>query len=826
MRKERKTIAILVAVFALCLLFVNTTTADDSLSVTTPAKVSIVFDQPRATTPTFTASTSLTITNNINKTVDYFVSDCTNKQGMIEITPSPSSGKIEPFGSAKVSLTITLSSSLDEGEHKGEVEVKGDGEYHQMDIPISITHKAKLEVSPTSVTFERIDATESRSKPKTVTFSEELGYKPITVTLNKRSGNEWMTFALDRPDMTTGSFELAAGGSKSITFSFEPSGITPDNCKRYYSWTYSVSSTEEAGISTINLKGEICCPAKLSYNSRASMAIKFNRPKTERRTYRTTAKIPVSNTGCMPMQLKRPSVTNPSANVTLSVGEYPSYVYGYDSGDIEIGISAPYYASEGTHRSTLYLDAGDAGLGEVEITIEILWPVDFEISSDSEYFTPSPPSIDFGSLELKDLGYERREMNLTLTETYLYKPVQNLRFYPIGEYGKWLNGVRNFYEIPPGESRNITVKIEPGLEAVPEDYSWNCDLSASEIKAKRIEVNAKIVPMNISMMIERFRSFRNSTIYTRYPSTENIISNGVAILELAKESEIGKEDWRKIPILTKGALSLLSALNDTLLFTDEKRYDKAVESLVISSVSLSSIDANCDLKSLDLSDYAPAISTGADTTSEEVMKEEAKMLELRGWDIKNAVAHAEAKGDIRGLTEEENLLNASLSYQYAATIYGPGLLSDKEKRLGSVEEESMLMDKHDELVSVANDLRFDVENMISDSKENDLVPIWDLHLLLNPYNYDNASMKYWLAQRKLDDASKKYVFAGERLMAKNTEEYFYELKGEWSYIFWLFIIMCLLYAAALIYTIGRIFIGTMAYIRDMHDREVGDIVVT
>ncbi|MCK4731093.1 MAG: hypothetical protein KAT65_01425, partial [Methanophagales archaeon] len=627
------------------------------------------------------------------------------------------------------------------------MEVKRDGEYHQIDIPISITHKAKLGVSPTSVTFERIDATESRSKAKTVTFSEVLGYKPITVTLDRRSGNDWMTFSLDRPEKTKGSFVLDAGGSKSIIFGFEPSGITPDNCRRYYSWTYSVSSTEGAGSSTINLKGEICCPAKLSYNSRASMTIKFDRPKIERRTYRTTARISVSNKGCMQMHLKPPSVTNPSANATLSVGKYPSSVSGYDTEDIELGISAPYYASEGTHYSTLYLDAGDAGRGEVDITIEILWPVDFKISSDSVYFTLSPPSIDFGSLELKERGYEKGEMNLTLTETYWYKPVQNLRLSPRGEYGKWVKGVRKYPEIPPGESRNFTVKIEPGLEAVPEDYSWMCDLSADDIKAKRIEVNAKIVPMNISMMIERFKSFRNSSLYSRYPSTEDIISNGVAILELVEESEIDKEDWKKIPILTKGALSLLSALNDTIVFTENKTYGEAVESLLISSVSLSTIAANSDLESLELSDYAPAISTGADTTAGEVMKEAAKMLELRGWDIKNAVAHAEARSDIRGLTDEENVLNASLSYQYAATIYG--LLRDKEKRLGSVEEESMLMDKHDELVSVANDLRFEAENMIFDSKEKDLVRIWDLYLILNPYyDYGPASTNYWLAQRK------------------------------------------------------------------------------
>jgi hypothetical protein len=202
--------------------------------------------------------------------------------------------------------------------------------------------------------------------------------------------------------------------------------------------------------------------------------------------------------------------------------------------DIKIQITAPYYASEGTHHGRLQIDAGAAGRETVDIAIKILWPVGFNISSDSDYFWPAEPAIDFGPLELKEQGYEKREMNLTITEIYLYKPVRNLRLFPKGEYGKlWIKDDKNFSIIPPGESGNITVTIEPGLEAVPKDYTWDCDLSASEIEAKRIEVKAKIVPMNISMMVDEFRSFRNSPLYTRYPSsTEAIISNGVELLEL------------------------------------------------------------------------------------------------------------------------------------------------------------------------------------------------------------------------------------------------------------------------------------------------------
>jgi hypothetical protein len=813
MRIKTKMMVIVVAVFALCLLLVNNVSADSISVSSTTIYVSKAFDQPKDTTDTFTTSARFTITNiEVNKTVKYSVSGTT---GEIAISPEPSSGMIYPGKSVSVLLTISLSSSLDEKMHTREIVVTDveTGETHPIEIRITVTHKAKLEDPPTSVTFDKIGATGSTSK--SVTFSETLGYKSIVVSLT--GGNEWVT-------ASPNSFEVDAGGSKAVTFRFAPSGVTRDNCVRYHSWTYRVSSTEGAGSYTINLKGEICCPAKLSHDHRSSTTIKFNRPKSERHTYYAIAKIKVSNTGCERMHLNSPRVTSPSGGVSLSVKNYPSYVSGYDSDFIEIAISAPYDTPEGTYYGRLYIDAGEAGQGYVDITIEIIWPVDFTISSSSPYFTPSPLSINFGSLELKERGYEKKSADIILTEFYGYKPVRNLRFSTSGEYGNWLKEEMEFLEIPPGGSGNITLKIEPGLEAVPKDYSWMYYISAYEVSAKRIDVKAKIVPMNIPEMIEYLNSFRESSLHDSYPSSEVIISNGVGMLEVIEGSEIGAEDWKKIPVLMKGTLSLLSSLNDGIMSSEEENYGKAVDNLVSASVSTSTIGSNSELNNLGISGYAKDISTGADRTTEEVLIDEAKKLELRGWNIKKAVEHAVALDDISGLKEEENVLESALSYQYAATIYG--LLKDKEKRIESNYEESRLMDKHDELVSDATDRRIKAEKNIMDTEENDLIRIWNTYLLLNPYNYDTFSESYGSAEKYLEEALKNYKVAGESLMAEDTEKKLNEVKSEWRYILSLFFLACILYGAAFIYTINRIIMGTVAYMRDTYEREVGDIVVT
>ncbi|MFZ2071981.1 MAG: hypothetical protein WAV32_10425 [Halobacteriota archaeon] len=815
MRKEREAIAIVVAVFALFVLLVNSASADSITVTGHDEPLSKTFTTPKSTTPYFYASTSITITNNLNETITYSVSDSTTEPG---ITITPSSGSIDRHDSVQISLTIKLESTLSKGVHTGRVKVVGHGEPHEIDIPITIEHKAELKVPPTPVTFDTIGANGSTSK--LVTFSETLGYKSIVVSLTKTAGNEWVT-------ASPNSFKIDAGGSEPVTFSFAPRGVTRDNCVRYHSWTYRVSSTEEgAGSYIIDLKGEICCPAKLSYDHHPSTTtITFNRPKTEHHTYQATAKIKVSNTGCQQMPLNPPRLTSPSGGISLSVKNYPSYVNGYSSGYIEIAISAPYDAPEGTYYGYLDIDAGGAGYGkDVPIPIVILWPVDFTISSTSPYFSSSPLSIEFNSLELKETGYDTKRLNLTLTEYYGYKPVEDLRLSSSDAHSDWLKEVRAFVDIPAGESRNVRLTIEPGLEAVPKYYSWKYYISARGISAKRIDITAKVVPMNINEMLKRLQWYRNSLLYRRYPSSEGLISNGVELLRTVDRSNIEADDWQRIPVLTKGSLSLLSSLNDSIVYSDAENYGKTVEALWTARVSTSIISVNSKLSNWDLSGYANGISIGADRTTNEVLTAEAKRLELRGWNIKKAVEHAMPTNDVSKLKENETVLESAFSYQYAATLYG--LLNDKGKRLDCVYEESHMMAKHDELVGDATDLRIQAENSILNSQENDLSRFRDTYLLTNPYNYDTASWSYKTAEKYLEVASKKYRLAGELLMAEDTETNLNKLRVEWRYILSLFLMMCMVYGVALIYVLTRIIRGTMTYVNDMQEREIGDVVVS
>ncbi len=729
-----------------------------------------------------------------------------------EVTPG--SSRFELASGDSRDIDINARSSTQEGPHY--IYVTADEK--TVRITVTVTYVAKLSVSPSSsINFGTV-ASNVPSVQKTITIREDLGYEAVEFYVEQRSGNGWVKPSLDKGT-------VSKDNPVGITFTLTPG--PPDYTRRdnKYTWKFAITSSN-ANTVTITLEADIMRPPRLGRLDDERLELKFDKPKGTVAIYNENIVLTVRNRGDDPLPF---SIVpeQPGGGIDIRPPLPRVVPEGKTKVDVPITITIPYDTPEGTYQGKLRIDAGTAGHDTDNIaliTIKVLWPVDFSISSSSSYFSSAPLAIDFNSLELKERDYDTKKLTLTLTELYGYKPVEHLRLSSSDEYRSWLKEERDFMDIPPGETMDVTLRIEPGLEAVPKHYSWKYYLSAREISAKRIDIQAKIVPMNIKEMTQRLESFKNSTLRMRYPTSKNIIVNGIELLETVEQSEIGEEDWQKIPVLIKGSLSLLAALNDSVVYCETGDYGKAVENSWTAWVSTSRMGVNSELNNQEMSGYAKGIAIGAEKTTTEVLTDEAKLLELRGWDIKKAVEHAMPTNDISKLNEEENVLESALSYQYAATLYG--LLNDKEKRLDCVYEETRMMDKHDELVSGATDLRIRAENIILDSNENDFYRLWDTHLLSNPYNYDTASGSYKTAEGYLEAASKNYRFAGEPLMAGDTEKDLKELRGEWRHILSLFLVLCAVYGAVLIYVLSRIIRGTLAYMNDMHEREIGDVVVT
>ena len=764
----------------------------------TPDQVDILFDKP----PGSSYSKQIRITNSGKNSTRVTIGSDGG------VTPGSPFVDLAPGG--QQSITIKAQSYTEERPHS--LVVKADGKLVTT-ITVTVTYGAKLSVSPSSsINFETVGS-DVPSVQETITIREDLGYKAVNIHVEQKSGNDWV-----KPSRNTGT--VSENNQVDITFTLTPGPPEYDRRDNEYTWKFVITGSNANAV-TITLEARIMRPPKLGRLDDEKLELKFDTPKGTVPRYNENIVLLVRNRGDDTLHFSSSVSDQPGGGIIIRP---PSPGVSEGAKKVNVLITIPDDTPEGTYQGKLRIDAGTAGHDTALITIKILWPVDFSISSTSSYFSSAPLAIDFNSLELKEQDYDTKKLTLTLTELYGYKPVESLRFSSSDEHRSWLKEERDFVDIPPAETVDVTLRIEPGLEAVPKHYSWKYYLSAREISAKRIDIQAKIVPMNIKEMTQRLESFKNSTLRMRYPSSKNIIVNGIELLGTVEQSEIGEEDWQKIPVLIKGSLSLLTALNDSVVYCETGNYGKAVENSWTAWVSTSRMGVNSELNNREMSGYANGIAIGAEKTTNEVLTDEAKMLELRGWDIKKAVEHAMPTNDISKLNEEENVLESALSYQYAATLYG--LLNDKEKRLDCVYEETRMMDKHDELVSGATDLRIRAENIILDSNENDFYRLWDTYLLSNPYNYDTASESYKTAEGYLEAASKNYRFAGEPLMAGDTEKDLKELRGEWRHILSLFLVLCVVYGAVLIYVLSRIIRGTLAYMNDMHEREIGDVVVT
>lgn len=780
-----KPIAVALAVFVLCLLLASLASAD-SVSVTpTMIDVSIAFDKPKATTPSFTTSTSFTIRNNVNKTVAYSVSDITSESG-ITISPSPPSGSIDPYGSASVSLTITLSSSLGEGFHTGNVRVVGDGESHTILIRISITHKAKLEVSPTSLTFDIIGASGSTSK--TVTFSETLGYKPIDVSLTRISGNEWVT-------ASSYSFTVNKGGSQTITFRFEPRGVTRDNCVRYHSWTYSVSSTEGAGSYTINLNGEICCPAKLSYDYRSSTTISFNRPKTEQYTYHATAKIKVSNEGCEQMHLNSPRLTSPSGGVSLSIKNYPSYLNGFSTGYIEIDISAPYDTPEGSYTVSVSIDASAAGSGSAEVWVSI---------KHEAKLTVTPTVVNFWDVEI--LKEESR--TVTLKEELGYKSARNIvitkRSGP-----EWISvQPASIYGIPAGESDNVIFTLKFRGDAIPgKEYDWIYEVT-SDSGEKTISLSGRAMPIDNSKVLSELAGMRNTKLYRKYPQkTEAIISNCEKMKATAKGTTLTSEDWGHVELVLIQSLTFLKSLNAATEHLDNNDHDNAFQKIVIASTSAKSIEGNSKgIPNPTVKSYAWEASTAAGGLASNLLNGEVSYYTERAQTMSSS-----------------NFLEAVKACRNVATAYG--LMQDSSNEREFARQAELLLKKHDELVEKANENRVETEKIIQEMKENELTRIGGDFALFNPFNYDTVSKGYLLAINRYTASVTTYDQAGEIRMSGDANKHLEELKGEWRFILTGFYAFMVIIVAVFAFVMFRSVKGMIAFIQDSNEEKLGDVVM-
>jgi len=763
-------LVILVGVLAQC-------ECASALDVPGSLSLSFTFDKPKPTT--FSKTTSFTISNPENATISFTVSDDTTETG-IDIYPSPASGIINPFSSATITLNVIVSSDLREGRHTGRVKIGYAESSRTIPIYIDVKHKTLLGVSPLTIDFGKVDIDEEVQKQ--VTFREKLGYKSLSVSLSRRDGNTWVT-------PSDNHFTIPASGSKSIYFTLSENKPGWESYKKSYSWRYSVSS--EGGNYEISLCTDLKLPPKLSLDSSAYEKITFDRPKSEKPTFYRDVKIGMGNKGYYSMSVGRVSISG-FGGLNVRVKSKPSSVGGYGCNNIILSAEAPYDTEERSYTGNVHVDCGEAGSDDTSVTIKIEHKVTLYVS---------PTTMGFSGVEILT---EEKEMKVTLSETFGYKSVRDVTISKISGPA-WISvSPTSFYGIPPEESDTTTFTLLFRGEAIVGKVSnWEYLVETANAGTHKITISAEALPPDLSVIYKDLSSINQKDIYKRSEAKE-VVSESITVLDISKAKELSGEDWgHVISVATQTATALKSMDEFTEVEGEEK--GRLFPKLVVATTLTQFVKGSAvSIADSEIRSHATKASSALESLIKGVLAEAALYFEDVGRD-----------------SEASNCLEAVKAYSSAAEAYE--LLGNPKKAEGYNIKTSVFSEKHDNLVTTANDGRVQAEMEIAHHRSK-LSEIAGSAVLLNPFAYEKVSTGYDFANSKYSEAIKRYELAGEKRMAEDSSNRLAELKGQWKFLWTAFCIYMIILTFLFSFIVFRLTKGTADFLRDTAEERLGDVV--
>lgn len=746
--------------------------------------VDFAFNIPKSSNPHYSKTVSLDISNNGDSELIIYSITSSNPNSYITITVLNNQQFSIPNGSSKsISISVSADKESGEGTYTGYISIVSNAETKEVDIKVTITHYASIEVIPSTLSFGRVGRTQTPTE--TLTIKETLGYKSAeNIQITKISGNNWIN---------VGSYPstIPAGGSINVDFTMIESK-NPDY--NNYTWKYQISSSN-AGSAEVTINAYLLLPAKLGDIPNFEVSFLFNKPKGTVSRYRNNVYIKLKNIGDETLNLSSYSlkiIKVPSGGIYFDVSNIPSTItiQGKETKEVKLTVNAPYDTPEGIYNGKILVDAGSAGSDYSEITIKIEWGVEVSIS---------PLKIDFESVEVK----KSKSKAVHIQELIGYKSVKVDLSKISG--GGWLDISKTSLIVPAGKSTKIDLTLAPRGDAIPgKTYKWKYYVKIQYIGTKIIEVSAKILPIDLTELKNNIQNMRRTPIYKKYTEVENIISNSADMLYQSEKRPISTEDWKHVPQVGSGVSLLLNSLNDAEVLIDNGEHNNAFKEIVMASVSSEIIKVHANLISdKEVRKYAVAIQQNTKSLMNTIQTNSAIYFE------KEAI-----------LKQSENLIESEKAYRNAATLFH--LLGNTEKELKYKNKAYRMLIEHDKLVEEANNGRIKAAHLINNIKESEMINILGKSLLLNPFNYDTTIEGYNTAKSMYTNASRQYRLAGELLLNKDTEEELKSLENSMRSILIIFYFACVFYAIIFVYSIKRIIIGMMDYWNDINEKDLGN----
>jgi hypothetical protein len=409
-----------------------------------------------------------------------------------------------------------------------------------------------------------------------------------------------------------------------------------------------------------------------------------------------------------------------------------------------------------------------------------------------------PASIDFGGVEIYT---EVKEAKVTIKETWGYKSINSVVIKKTGGSEGISVSPTSVPGIPPEGSDTVTFTLQFRGEAeLGKVYSWSYSVDTGNAGSKTIMMSAEALPPDLSTINSELNALKGSST-AQYSATGTAISESRSMLDVSKKKELSAEDWNSVMSLSTQTATVLNLANKYLDSEDKSKAFFDLQSAATLSESMSN-DAG-SISDSDVRSHAKKSADALNNLINEILSNSASDFEKIGHN-----------------TETTNYLEAAKAYKCAASAYE--LLGDTKGKTCKHSFEEMVKN-HDDSVIGANENRVNAERKLM-LLEPELSEIGGVHLLLNPFAYDDVSGGYDNAISTYSDVIEKYGHAGEVRMKGDAETRFDAIKEQWKSIAMLFYAYVVFLSVIFVLVVFRLSKGIVDYNRDSGEIMLGNVI--
>lgn len=549
------------------------------------------------------------------------------------------------------------------------------------------------------------------------------------------------------------------------------------------------NTTAYFGDSTASITIDVArqAPAHLAplQNINIKDPVIFNKPRKEMEAtgFKVVKKFEIINDGDMTMTVGSiAAYGTPGAGMTFKV-DYPTKINGHSAGTVDLTITIPVTAPEGTHEGKLLINAGKAGSQTITVKVTVEHAVKFEISS----YDPNFGRVDV----LKSVPLE-----ISLGETLGYKDVTAVKIQrektAVAD-GKddWMTVNLPASIIQKGKTVPLTFTLRfRGETIVGRTYTWQYFLAHSAGN-ETIKLSATAMPIDIEgtrSALATMKASGNHEISKIAGETFNMLSSSGA----------GSADaWASVTTIAQSSVTFLDAMDRAVVDIGKGDHEDALDDLLVARIAVATMYRSAKTQA------QTDIYTASNKFLKSTMQGESAYFEKMALDA-------------------EDDRTRIIAYRHSATAYE--LLNDPGRSKKASDKADESISSYNRRIESANDHYVNAEDAIRRASD-DLYRWGDHVVLVNPFVYDSTSYRHTFAINETETSAKQYMAAGESELSVKSALRAEELHDQWLFLLGQFLVLMIGYAILFAGAVLWCVLAFLKFTADSREEEFGDVVL-